>query len=62
MDKSAFRQLQAQFIHCAPVKLLRAAGCCSLEIHRQVLKGGLCVQRADAPAGHADGVPLFQFV
>ena len=60
MDKVAFQQLRAQFVKRPPVKPFRTAGCRTLEIHRQVLKGGLRGQRADAPAGHTDGVPLFQ--
>ena len=35
-------------------------GGCTLGIHRQVLKGRLRGQRADASTGHADGIPLFQ--
>ena len=60
MDKTAFQQLQAQLVQCSPVESFCAAGCRTLEIYRQVLKGGLRGQRADAPAGHADGIPLFQ--
>ena len=33
---------------------LRATGGCTLEIHRQVLKGRLRGQRADASTGHAE--------
>ena len=54
MDKPAFQQLQAQLIQCAPIESLRTAGCRSFKIHRQVLKGRLCGQGADAPAGHAE--------
>lgn len=60
MDIPAFQQLQAQFVKCSPVESLRTTGGCTLEIHSQVLKGGLCGQGADAPAGHADGVPFLQ--
>ena len=60
MDKPAFKQLQAQLVKRPPVESLRATGGCTLEIHRQVLKGRLRGQRADASTGHADGVPLFQ--
>ena len=60
MDKPAFQQLQAQLVKRPPVESLRATGGCTLEIHRQVLIGGLRGQRADTPAGHADGIPLFQ--
>ncbi len=60
MDYTAFRQLQAQLVKRPPVESLRATGGCTLEIHRQVLKGRLRGQRADASAGHADGIPLFQ--
>ena len=59
MDKPAFKQLQAQLVKRPPVESLRATGGCTLEIHSQVLKGRPCGQGADAPAGHADGVPLF---
>ena len=41
MDKSAFQQLQAQLVKRPPVEPLRTAGCRTLEIHRQVLKGGV---------------------
>ena len=54
MDKPAFQQLQAQLVKRPPVESLRATGGCTLEIHRQVLKGRLRGQRADAPAGHAE--------
>ena len=54
MDKTAFQQLQAQLVKRPPVESLRATGGCTLEIHRQVLKGRLRVQRADAPTGHAE--------
>ena len=37
-----------------PVESLRATGGCTLEIHRQVLKGRLHGQRADASTGHAE--------
>ena len=60
MDKTAFQQLQAQLVKRPPVEPFCAAGCRTLEIYRQVLKGGLCGQRADTTAGHTDGVPLFQ--
>lgn len=33
---------------------LRATGGCTLEIHRQILKGRLRGQRADASTGHAE--------
>ena len=54
MDKPAFRQLQAQLVKRPPVESLRATGGCTLEIHRQVLKGRLRGQRADASTGHAE--------
>lgn len=54
MDKPAFKQLQAQLIKRTPVESLRATGGCTLEIHRQVLKGRLRGQRADASTGHAE--------
>ena len=54
MDKPAFQQLQAQLVKRLPVESLRATGGCTLEIHRQVLKGRLCGQRADASTGHAE--------
>ena len=54
MDKPAFQQLQAQLVKRTPVESLRATGGCTLEIHRQVLKGRLCGQRADASTGHAE--------
>ena len=60
MDKPAFKQLQAQLVKRPPVESLRATGGCTLGIHRQVLKGRLRGQRADASTGHADGIPLFQ--
>ena len=60
MDKPAFQQLQAQLVKRPPVESLRATGGCTLGIHRQVLKGRLRGQRADASTGHADGIPLFQ--
>ena len=60
MDKTAFQQLQAQLVKPPPVEPFCAAGCRTLEIYLQVLKGGLRGQRADTPAGHADGVPLFR--
>ena len=60
MDKPAFQQLQAQLVKRPPVESLRTTGGCTLEIHRQVLKGRLRGQRADASTGHADGIPLFQ--
>jgi len=50
MDKPAFKQL----IKRTPVESLRATGGCTLEIHRQVLKGRLRGQRADASTGHAE--------
>ena len=53
MDIPAFQQLQAQFVKRSPVESLRATGGCTLEIHRQVLKGRLRGQRADASTGHA---------
>ena len=54
MDKPAFQQLQAQLVKRPPVESLRATGDCTLEIHRQVLKGRLRGQRADASTGHAE--------
>ena len=54
MDKPAFKQLQAQLVKRTPVESLRATGGCTLEIHRQVLKGRLRGQRADASTGHAE--------
>ena len=54
MDKPAFQQLQAQLVKRPPVESLRATGGCTLEIHRQVLKGRLRGQRADASTGHAE--------
>ena len=54
MDKPAFQQLQAQLVKRLPVESLRATGGCPLEIHRQVLKGRLRGQRADASTGHAE--------
>ena len=54
MDKPAFKQLQAQLVKRPPVESLRATGDCTLEIHRQVLKGRLRGQRADASTGHAE--------
>ena len=51
MDKTAFQQL----VKRPPVEPFCAAGCRTLEIYRQVLKGGLRRQRADTPAGHTDG-------
>ena len=54
MDKPAFKQLQAQLVKRPPVESLRATGGCTLEIHRQVLKGRLHGQRADASTGHAE--------
>ena len=54
MDKPAFRQLQAQLVKRPPVESLRATGGCTLEIQRQVLKGRLRGQRADASTGHAE--------
>ena len=54
MDKPAFKQLQAQLVKRLPVESLRATGGCTLEIHRQVLKGRLRGQRADASTGHAE--------
>ena len=54
MDKPAFKQLQAQLVKRPPVESLRATGGCTLEIHRQVLKGRLRGQRADASTGHAE--------
>ena len=54
MDKPAFQQLQAQLVKRPPVGSLRATGGCTLEIHRQVLKGRLRGQRADASTGHAE--------
>ena len=60
MDKPAFQQLQAQLVKRPPVESLRATGGYTLGIHRQVLKGRLRGQRADASTGHADGIPLFQ--
>ena len=54
MDKPAFQQLQAQLVKHPPVESLRATGGCTLEIHRQVLKGRLRGQRADASTGHAE--------
>ena len=50
MDKPAFKQLQAQLVKRPP----GATGGCTLEIHRQVLKGRLRGQRADASTGHAE--------
>ena len=50
MDKPAFKQL----VKRPPVESLRATGGCTLEIHRQVLKGRLRGQRADASTGHAE--------
>ena len=50
MDKPAFKQL----VKRPPVDSLRATGGCTLEIHRQVLKGRLRGQRADASTGHAE--------
>ena len=52
MDKPAFQQLQAQLVKRPPVESLCATGGCTLEIHRQVLKGRLRGQRADASTGH----------
>ena len=60
MDHTAFQQLQPQFVKRSSVESLRTAGCRSFKIHSQVLKGRLRGQRAGTPAGHADGVPLFQ--
>lgn len=54
MDKPAFKQLQAQIVKRPPVESLRATGSCTLGIHRQVLKGRLRGQRADASTGHAE--------
>ena len=54
MDKPAFQQLQVQLVKRLPVESLRATGGCPLEIHRQVLKGRLRGQRADASTGHAE--------
>ena len=54
MDKPAFQQLQAQLVKRPPVESLRATGGCTLEIHRQVLKGRLRGQRADASTCHAE--------
>ena len=54
MVKPAFQQLQAQLVKRPPVESLRATGGCTLEIHRQVLKGRPRGQGADAPAGHAE--------
>ena len=54
MDKPAFKQLQAQLVKRTPVESLRATGGCTLEIHRQVLKGRLHGQRADASTGYAE--------
>ena len=54
MDKPAFQQLQAQLVKRPPVESLCATGGCTLEIHRQVLKGRLRGQRADASTGHAE--------
>ena len=54
MDKPAFKQLQAQLVKRTPVESLRATGGCTLEIHRQVLKGRLRGQRADASTCHAE--------
>ena len=51
MDKPAFKQLQAQLVKRPPVESLRATGGCT---HRQVLKGRLRGQRADASTGHAE--------
>ena len=51
MDKTAFQQLVKRL----PVEPFCAAGCRTLEIYRQVLKGGMRGQRADTPAGHTDG-------
>ena len=50
MVKPAFQQL----VKRPPVESLRATGGCTLEIHRQVLKGRLHGQRADASTGHAE--------
>ena len=50
MDKPAFKQL----VKRPPVESLRATGGCTLEIHRQVLKGRLRGQRADTSTGHAE--------
>ena len=50
MDKPAFKQL----VKRPPVESLRATGGCTLEIHRQVLKGRLRGQRADASTCHAE--------
>ena len=50
MVKPAFQQL----VKRPPVESLRATGGCTLEIHRQVLKGRLRGQRADASTGHAE--------
>ena len=54
MDKPAFKQLHAQLVKRPPVESLRATCGCTLEIHRQVLKGRLHGQRADASTGHAE--------
>ena len=54
MDKPAFKQLQAQIVKRPPVESLRATGSCTFGIHRQVLKGRLRGQRADASTGHAE--------
>ena len=54
MDKPAFKQLHAQLVKRPPVESLRATGGCTLEIHRQVLKGRLRGQRADASTCHAE--------
>ena len=54
MDKPVFKQLHAQLVKRPPVESLRATGGCTLEIHRQVLKGRLRGQRADASTCHAE--------
>ena len=51
MDKTSFQQL----VKRPPVEPFCAAGCRTLEIYRQFLKGGMRGQRADTPAGHTDG-------
>ena len=51
---SASRYGLKQLVKRPPVESLRATGGCTLEIHRQVLKGRLRGQRADASTGHAE--------
>ena len=46
--------------HCIPVGKTNYFCCAALKHNRQFFKGGAAFPRADTPAGHADGVPLFQ--